>query len=96
LYENCVFYFNKKAAAEICGKRINRGAGLGLEIPVIYKIYGSKKYLDRLDEFNHGSETAKRAFRERDEGIWIDGQERQKSTKKDNDNLKKQEKLDSI
>ena len=70
---------------------------MGLEIPVIYKIYGSRKYLDRLDELNHGSETAKRAFREKDEGILIDGQERQKSTKKDNDNLtEKQEKLDSI
>ena len=27
---------NHKATAKICGKRINRGAGLGLEIPVIY------------------------------------------------------------
>ncbi|CAH3032696.1 unnamed protein product, partial [Porites lobata] len=41
---------NHKATAEICGKRINRGSGLGLELPVIYKIYGGRKYLDRLDE----------------------------------------------
>ena len=53
---------NHKATAEICGKRINRGSGLGLELPVIYKIYGKRKYLDRLDELIHGSETAKRAF----------------------------------
>ena len=34
---------NRKATAEIFGKRINQGAGLGLEIPVIYKIYGGGK-----------------------------------------------------
>ena len=27
---------NHKATAEICGKRINRGSGLGLELPVIF------------------------------------------------------------
>ena len=51
---------NHKATAEICGKRINRGSGLGLELPVIYKIYGGRIHLDRLDELIHGSETAKR------------------------------------
>ena len=60
---------------EICGKRINQGAGLGLEIPVIYKITAEgRKYLDRLDEIIDGSETAKRALGEKDEGILIDGQ----------------------
>lgn len=34
---------NHKATAEICGKQINRGSGLGLELPVIYKIYGERK-----------------------------------------------------
>ena len=81
---------NQKATAEICGKRINRGSGLGLELPVIYKIYGGKKYLDRLAELIHGSETAKRALREKDEGILIDEQKKRKSTKKDKDSLKKQ------
>ena len=40
------FFFksaNRKAIAEICGKRINRGAGLGLEIPVICRVYGGRK-----------------------------------------------------
>ncbi|KAJ7382078.1 hypothetical protein OS493_037312 [Desmophyllum pertusum] len=84
---------NHKATAEICGKRINRGAGLGLEIPVIYKIYGERKYLDRLDELINGSETAKRALREREEGILVDGQQKKrKSTKKDKVNDKKQKK----
>ena len=88
---------NHKATAEICGKRINQGSGLGLEIPVIYKIYGRRKYLDRLDELIHGSETAKRALREKDEGILIDGQKKRKSTKKDKGSLKKQKKKkDSI
>ncbi|CAH3121646.1 unnamed protein product [Porites lobata] len=80
------------ATAEICGKRINRGSGLGLELPVIYKIYGGRKYLDRLDELIHGSETAKRTLREKDEGILIDGQKKRKSTKKNKDSLKKQKK----
>ena len=62
---------------------------MGLEIPVIYKIYGGRKYLDRLDELIHGRETAKRALREKDEGILIDGRKR-KSTKKDKNNPKKQ------
>ena len=55
---------------------------MGLELPVIYKIYGGRKYLDRLDELIHGSETAKRTLREKDEGILIDGQKKRKSTKK--------------
>ena len=48
--------------------------------------------LDRLDELIHGSEIAKRALREKDEGILIDGQKKRKSTKKDKDSLKKQKK----
>ncbi|KAK2569556.1 hypothetical protein P5673_005381 [Acropora cervicornis] len=83
---------NHKATAEICGERINRGAALGPEIPVIYKIYGGRKYLDRLDELIHGSETAKRALREKDKGILIDGRKKRKSTQKDKNNPKKQNK----
>ena len=48
--------------------------------------------LDRLDELIHGSGTAKRALREKDEGILIDGQKKRKSTKRDKDSLKKQKK----
>ena len=83
---------NHKATAEICGKRINRGSGLELELSVIYKIYGGRKYLDRLNELIYGSETAKFALREKDEGILIDGKKKWKSTKKDKDSLKKQKK----
>jgi len=45
---------------------------LGLEIPVIYKIYGRRKYLDRLDELIHGSETAKRALQRKMKEFVID------------------------
>ena len=42
-----MLYFLKKAnhnaTAGICGKQINQGPCLGLEIPVIYKIYGGKE-----------------------------------------------------
>ena len=49
--------------------------------------------LDRLDELINGSETAKRALREREEGILVDGQQKKrKSTKKDKVNDKKQKK----
>ena len=69
---------------------------MGLELPVIYKIYGGRIHLDRLDELIHGSETAKWALREKDEGILTDGQKKQKSTKKDKDSLKKQKKIHLI
>ena len=55
---------------------------------IICKIYDGRKKLDRMDEIIHGSDTALRALREKDEGILIDGQQKQKSTKKDKDNLK--------
>ena len=47
------------------------------------------KFLDRLDQLIHDSETVKRALREKHEGILIDGQKKRKSTKKDKDSLKK-------
>ena len=71
-----------KATTENCGKLINRGSGLRLELPVICKIYGGRKYLDRLNELIHDSDTAKRALRAKDEGILTDGQKKRKSTKK--------------
>ena len=87
---------NHKATAEICGKRINRGSGLRLELPVIYKIYGGSKYLDRLDKLIHGSETAKRVLREKEDGILIDGQKKQKLTQKRQRQSQKAEKIDLI
>ena len=48
---------------EICGKRVNKEAGLGLRISVIYNIYGRKMYLERLDHFIYRSETATLSLR---------------------------------
>ena len=52
--------------------------------------------MDTLDELIHGSETAKRALREKDEGILIDGQKKRKSTKKKQRQSQKAEKIDLI
>ena len=48
--------------------------------------------MNSLGELIHGSDTGKRACREKREGILINGQKKRKSTKKDKDNLKKQRK----
>ncbi len=32
------------------GKKVSRGAGMGLEVPCIYRFYGPKLYIDRLEE----------------------------------------------
>ena len=92
MHRLCCLFFLNRLTAKICGKRINQGAGLGLEIPVIYKIYGGRKEIFGLDELIHGSETAKRNLGEKDEGILIDGQKKRKSTQKDKDDLKKPKK----
>ena len=52
---------NHRGEAVICGKRVNRGAGMGLEIPVLYKLYGEQRYLTRLDEFM-GSDVARQSL----------------------------------
>ena len=86
------FFFksaNHKTTAEICGKWINRGAGLRLKFQLFIRFTAERsKHLDRLDEIIHAGETAKRALGEKDKGILIDGQKKRKSTKKDKDNLK--------
>lgn len=41
--------FNK-GTAEITGKRVNRGAGYGIEAPCIYRLYGPKKFIQRVEE----------------------------------------------
>ena len=37
-----------KAFAKVVGEKVNRGAGYGLEIPCIYRLYGPKIYIDRM------------------------------------------------
>ena len=36
-----------KGTAEITGNKVNRGAGYGLEVPCIYRLYGPRDYIDR-------------------------------------------------
>ena len=60
---------NHRGEAVICGKRVNRGAGLGLEIPVLYKFYGEHRYLTRLDKLIIGSDIARQSLRDKQEGI---------------------------
>ena len=47
-----VFYFLSrevnKGLVETTGEKVNRGAGMGLELPCIYRLYGPRRYLDRL------------------------------------------------
>lgn len=39
-----------KAFAEVTGLKVNRGAGYGLEIPCVYRLYGPPKYINRMKE----------------------------------------------
>ena len=41
-----------KAVAEVIGDCVNRGAGYGLEMPYIYRLYGSKAYLHKSVKFS--------------------------------------------
>ena len=38
-----------KAFVEVTGKRVNRGAGYGLEIPCTYRLYGPPAYIKKMD-----------------------------------------------
>ena len=40
-----------KGFVEVTGSEVNRGAGYGLEIPCIYRLYGPKPYTERNSEF---------------------------------------------
>ena len=47
-----ISFFLKKGGhvgyCEVTGERTNRGAGLGLEIPGVYRFYGRQPYVNRL------------------------------------------------
>ena len=47
-----VSFFLKKDGSsgfcEVTGSRLNRGVGLGLEIPCLYRLYGRQVYVERL------------------------------------------------
>lgn len=35
---------------EVTGNRVNRGAGYGVEVPCIYRLYGPEAYIERIQE----------------------------------------------
>lgn len=39
-----------KAFAEVTGGKVNRGGGYGLEVPCVYRLYGPKVYIERMQE----------------------------------------------
>ena len=39
-----------KGFAQVTGNKVNRGAGYGLEIPCVYRLYRPKIYCDKLEE----------------------------------------------
>ena len=43
-----------KGFAEVTSSKVNRGAGYGLEIPYVYRLYGPKVYCDKLKELVEG------------------------------------------
>ena len=38
-----------KAFAEITGAKVNMGAGYGLEVPCVYRLYGPNVYVDKME-----------------------------------------------
>ena len=46
------------AFAEVTGEKVNRGAGYGLEIPCVYRLYGPKTYIDKMRELMKSLKTA--------------------------------------
>ena len=41
-------FLGSKGFVEVTGPRVNRGAGYGLEMSCVYKLYGPKSYTDKL------------------------------------------------
>ena len=40
-----------RGLVEVCGKAVNRGGGLGMEIPCVYIFDGPNKHVDLLEQF---------------------------------------------
>ena len=46
-----------KAFAEVTGQKINRGVRYRLEVPCVYRLYGPKVYIQRMNELVSSSRT---------------------------------------
>ena len=42
--------FTNQGSVEVCGKAVNRGGGLGMEIPGVYIFDGPQKHVDLLEQ----------------------------------------------
>ena len=47
-----------KAVAEVTGEIVNSGAGYGLEIPCVYRVYGPKTYVIKLKKLTDSLKAA--------------------------------------
>ena len=43
-------YDGNVAFCEITGRRVNRGVGLGMEVPCVYKFYGRHAHIKKLQD----------------------------------------------
>ena len=43
--------FTNQGSVEVCGKAVNRGGGLGMEIPCVYIFDGPRKHMDLLEQY---------------------------------------------
>ena len=54
-----IFYFlaydGNVGFCRITGPRVNRGIGLGVEVPCVYLFYGGKKYIKKLAQIFDGN-----------------------------------------
>ena len=44
-HKDCQPFYEETSTRPLCDK-INRGAGYGLEVPCVYRLYGPKVYID--------------------------------------------------
>ena len=44
----CQHHCQSKGFAEVTREKLNRGAGYGLEIPCVYRLYGEMELIDTL------------------------------------------------
>ena len=43
-------YVGNVGFCEVTGPRLNRGVGLGVEVPCVYKFYGRQSHVGKLEE----------------------------------------------
>ena len=49
-YKDKADIFTNQGSVEVCEKAVNRGGGLGMEIPCVYIFEGPRKHVDLLEQ----------------------------------------------